>query len=548
MSTIANLDRLREVVTVFVKFGFQDILSRLDLPFDIFRLGKQEAAYEKSIWVRIRRVLENLGPSFVKFGQLMSLRPDLLPPELLEELGKLQDRVQPEDFSKIKKVVNQALGRELNQVFAWFEEEPLAAASLSQVYRAALLENGQVVAVKVQRPGIQTKVMSDLEILSFLTSGLHNFVEELKPYRLPDAFDSLKRSLMRELDFSREARYMRIARSNLASDQGVAIPRVFSELSSENLLVMELIKGSRLADLPADHSEQKKRLARTGLRAVIKQILQDGFFHADPHPGNILITHENKVCFLDWGMVGRLGQKDRQSLLSLIDAVVSRDVERLVEVLADLSEGSRKLDKRKLVLELNEVIDLYYAVELKSLNLGQLMAELLNLVREHGLRLPPDYTVMVKALMTAEGTARQLYPDMDVIKEAEPLVKRLMLARFSPEEIWKGLRAVFRDLPVLGEVFPSRLLNILNKLERDELTIGFEHKNLYRFNLSLQQATNRLTMGIIIAAMLIASSLVISSGLGPYLFGFPALGVAGYVASGLLGLWLIINIIRSRKF
>ncbi|KIX14683.1 ABC transporter [Dethiosulfatarculus sandiegensis] len=545
---MANLDRLREVVTVLVKFGFQDILARLDLPFDIFRLGKQEAAHEKDTWVRIRKVMEDLGPSFVKFGQLMSLRPDLLPPELLKELGKLQDRVQPESLEDIKKVATKSLGREMKQVFEWFEEEPLASASLSQVHRAALLEDGQVVAVKVQRPGIQAKVMSDLEILGFLTSGLHNFVEELKTYRLPDAFASLRRSLLRELDFSREARYMRIARSNLASDQGVVVPKVFAELSSENLLVMELIEGSRLADLPGDQPKKQRRLARTGLKAVIRQILQDGFFHADPHPGNILITSDDKVCFLDWGMIGRLGQRDRQSLLSLIDAVVSRDVERLVEVLADLSEGSRKLDKRKLALELSEVIDLYYAVELKSLNLGQLMAELLNLVREHGLALPPDYTVMVKALMTAEGTARLIYPDMDVIKEAEPLVKRLMLARFSPEEIWRGMRAVFRDLPVLGEVMPSRILNILNKLEKDELTIGFEHKNLYRFNLSLQQATNRLTMGIIIAAMLIASSLVISSGLGPYLFGFPALGVAGYVASGLLGLWLIINIIRSRKF
>jgi ubiquinone biosynthesis protein len=312
---------------------------------------------------------------------------------------------------------------------------------------------------------------------------------------------------------------------------------------------MEYVQGTKLKDLEPDTLADPKLTSKQGLIAAIKQILDDGFFHADPHPGNLLITEEEKICLMDWGMTGRLSERDRRELIDLLKAVMDKDSEAMVHAL--LRIGSTKgavIDQRGLERELLDVLDSYYAVPIKHMNIGRLLMAVTELLRTYRLTLPPDLVIMMKALVTAEGTARLIYPDLDVVTEARQYISRLAMDRFKPESLWRGFRFTLSQLLNLQREMPRRMMQIMNRAERGELTLGFRHENLGGLRNTLDNITNRLTFGIIIAAMIIGSSMIITTGIGPLLFGFPALGVIGYIISALLGLWLIFNIIRHRKY
>jgi len=548
LRTIARVGRFKDIVVTLVRYGFDDLVQRLDLPGTGVIKRIEKADRELGTYERIRYALEDLGPTFVKFGQIMSLRPDLLPPPLIQELTRLQDEVAPEEFHNIKGVLQQSLGGDLKEIFSAFDEKPLASASLSQVHRGVLRNGGRTVSVKVQRPGIRRKIELDLDMVEALVDRLHERSEDLRAYDLPNLVRIIRRNLLRELDFTREARNMKIARSNMAEEAGIYIPEAYEEYCSEQVLVMEYLEGTKLRDLEALAPEDAESLARQGLNAAIKQILEDGFFHADPHPGNILVAEGNMLCLLDWGMVGRLSERDRYELMDLIKAVVEKDSEGLVDSLLLLTKGEYGIDRRGLERDLLEILDTYFAVPIKDMNLGHLLLDITSLLRGFRLRLPPDLVIMVKALITAEGTARQIYPELNVVSEAEGSVERLAASRFRPGRVWHNLRGSIRHFLALQRQFPLRAYQIMDKLDRGELAIRFEHENLTGLRKTLEHIFNRLTFGIIIGSLIIGSTMIITTGIGPLLFGFPALGVIGYLISGLLGLWLVFNIIRTRKY
>jgi ubiquinone biosynthesis protein len=548
LKTISNLGRFKDIVFTLMKFGFDDLVQRLDVPGAGLVKKIHKVDRELSTYQRIRHTLEELGPTFVKFGQIMSLRPDLLPQPLIQELSRLQDEVGPEDFTKIRKVIEESLDRPLETVFSAFDEQPLAAASLSQVHQAVLVEGGVAVAVKVQRPGIRHKIEMDLGILAAIAERIHERSEELQAYDLPNLVRVTRRNLLRELDFTREARNMRIARSYASDDSAVYIPRVYEDYCSEHLLVMEYIEGTKLKDMDRATLQEPAALARQGLEAAIKQILEDGFFHADPHPGNMLIMNEKRLCLLDWGMVGRLSETDRYELIDLMKSVVEKDSRALLNALLRVANWEAGIDRRGLERELLDLLDSFYATPIGDLNLGQLLLDMTTLVREHRLRLQPDLVLMVKALMTAEGTARLIYPELDVISEAKRSVKQVAARRLEPKAILRHLRASLSDLLALSRLLPARLSEIVDKLDRGDLSVRFEHENLGGLRNTLESVSNRLTFGIIIAALIIGSSMIITTGVKPLLWGFPALGIIGYMISGVLGLWLIFTIIRTRRY
>ena len=548
LKTISNLGRFKDIVVTLIKFGFEDLVQRLAVPGMGLVRKIHPMAREMDTYERIRHALEDLGPTFVKFGQIMSLRPDLLPQPLIRELTKLQDEVAPEELSDIREVVEKGLDKPLEEVFAVFDEQPLAAASLSQVHRGVLVGDGLVVAAKVQRPDIRHKIEMDLDILAAVADRLHERSEELQAYNLPNLVQVTKRNLLRELDFSREARNMKIARTYAGEDSAVYIPRVYEDYCSEHLLVMEYIQGTKLKHMDRDSLEEPAALARQGLKAAIKQILEDGFFHADPHPGNIMITNENRLCLLDWGMVGRLSETDRYELIDLMKSLVERDTRALLNALLRITKGEAGVDRRALERDLLDLLDYFYATPIGDLNLGQLLLDMTALVREHNLRLQPDLVLMVKALVTAEGTARLIYPELDVISEAEGSVKQVAAKRFEPGAILRHVRASLSDLLALYRLVPRRFSQIIDKLDQGELSVRFEHQNLGGLRNTLDSVSNRLTFGIIIAALIIGSSMIITTGIKPLLWGFPALGIIGYLISGVLGLWLIFTIIRTRRY
>jgi ubiquinone biosynthesis protein len=546
-STVAKLRRFKDIVTTLLKYGLDEAVQRLNFPGAKLIKRIYTVDREMGIYERIRCVLEDLGPTFVKFGQIMSLRPDLLPSDLLFELSKLQDEVPPVEISKIRPVVEKGLGQSIESVFSTFDNESIAAASISQVHRAVLKKEGSIVVAKVQRPGIRKKIQADLDILESVARRLHENSDDLRPYDLPNLVSVVRRNLIREIDFRIEAQNLRIART-FASETDVRIPEVYNEYCSEQMLVMEYIQGEKIRDIDPG-GEDAQGLAKQGLNAVIKQILEDGFFNADPHPGNLLVTADMQLCILDWGMVGHLTERDRYELIDLLKSIVDKDSDALVHVLLRLSKfAGGEIDNRALERELLYILNTYYAVPLQDVNIGKLLLAIITVLRNYHLQLPPDLVIMVKALVTAEGTARQVYPELDVVSEAKNYISRLAEQRFNPENLWRSFQTNVSNIWTAQRDIPRQLLNIFSKLESGDLGLHFHLDKLESLVNTLENSSNRLTTGIIVAALIMGSSMIITTGVGPFIFGFPVLGVIGYLISTVMGLWLVVTILRAKKY
>ncbi len=546
LKTLANLGRFKEIAFTLLKYGFDDVVDRLHLPGKFFSSVKVVPHKDKTTFERIRLTLEELGPTFIKFGQVMSLRPDLLPHDLIRELCKLHDRVPMLEFTLIKNVVEKELNRPLEEVFSRFDEEPLASASLAQVHRANL-PDGTPVAVKVQKPDIRKTVNRDLSILEDMVEALEDRIEVFAFYDAPGMVRELKHAMLKELDFAIEVRNMRIAEANFEGDPQVRIPGVHEEFSTGRLITMELFEGKRLRELDTASPEQRRELAVLGLRTAVRQVLEHGFFHADPHPGNMIVMDGGVIGLLDWGMVGRLTQQARYELIDLIVAVAGRDCPATATALLRLA-GADHGNKAALERDLLDILDIYGDLTIKEINLGEMARDMTALLRSHRIRMPADLTLMLKAVVTAEGTARELCPDLSVVSEAEPFVKKLVKERYKPAVLWRTLRRALSDLLDMYGQLPQRLNRVFSKMDKGELSIRFEHHNLGGLLQTIETATNRLTFALIIGALIIGSSLIITTGIEPHLFGFPLLGILGYLISGVLGLWLVFLIIRRRKF
>ncbi len=544
-----NLARLKDMAVILIRYGFGDILHRLDLPVkDLVRRISPETDTDMDVYQRIRHAFEELGPTFVKFGQILSMRPDLLPVPLTRELTKLQDAVAPVTFEKVKTILENEFDMPLDQLFHDFEATPVAAASLSQVHRAVLPGRRTIVAVKVRRPGIEQVVKTDLNILETLARQSHDKIETLRVYDLPGIVASTRRTLLREIDFSREARYTQIAGSKNETGSGILIPEVFPEYSTPRVLVTAFISGTKITpdlDLP---EEQRKALAGAGLKAAVNQILEHGFYHADPHPGNMVITSDNQLCLMDWGMVGRLTPDEKNDLLFMIRAGVDRDSRKLAQMVLSIAISQKEVVFQQLEKDLMEIMDIYLSLPIKDIRVGQLLEDLVQVLKSHSLRLPPDMSIVIKALITVEGTARILFPELDVVSEAEPHIRRLVSRQYSTRYFLQRLRKNLSSIWMLQQHLPETFSVISKKLADGKLSIQFDHRNLNHFQKTLESSFNRLTLGIVLAAMIIGSSMIITTGVRPWIFGFPALGILGYLISAFIGLWLVITIIRSKDY
>ena len=549
LHTLSRLNRFKEISFTLIKYGFGDLLARLDLPerIKITRPAPKSVRQEESTWKRIRYVLTELGPTFVKFGQLLSLRTDLLPPDLASELSRLQDDVQAEDWEAISAQIEKNLEHPVDEVFAYIDPQPLAAASLAQVHRALLAADKTVVAIKVQRPGIEHVIRNDLDIMAGLARQVHERVESMALYDLPGLVHELRRLLLRELDFELEARNIRLAQANFQGHDYIRFPRVFSEFSTRKVLIMELVLGTKLRNVSALPEKQRLLLAQNGLRASLKQILEDGFFHADPHPGNIFIMDDGTFTMLDWGMVGRLTPETRLKLISLLEGIVDRDSETVLDILLDFSEHESGVDIDELHRDIMDLLDDYYSLPLAEINIGQLLSSITSLLHQYKIRIKSDLAIMIKAMVTSEGSARLLYPQLDVVAEARPFVRRIALGKYSPRFIQRQIRKGFANALQMQKDLPRQANHILKKLEDDQLSIRFEHKNLEGMRLTLDRIANRLTLGIITGCMIIGSSMIITTGVHPLLFGYPALGLIGYLLAACVGFWLVIDILRRKK-
>lgn len=542
-----HMGRLKDIVIVLLRYGFDDLVQKLNLPgrFILKRVIRTEEHLTTP--ARIRRVLEELGPTYIKFGQVMSLRSDLLPQDVVEELRHLQDAVPPADPEAIRKRLQQELDAPIDEVFAEFDPEPLAAASLAQVHRAVLASNGRQVAVKIQRPGIAKVIRSDIALLRLLVEQIEKRTDAFAIYDLPALLDEFERTIERELSYVRERTSMRIFRRNFAETGWLHIPSVDDKLCTDRLLVMELVEGDKIGELAAD-DYRRGLLAKRGLQVICQQILQDGFFHADPHPGNLLALEGGRLCLLDCGMVGRLTQASRDQLTSLLKATIDHDAETVSDLILALTDGRHRCDYDRLTLDVLDLLDNYHSNRLCDIHIGNFLWDLTDIIREHHLRLPQNLAMMIRALVTAEGVARQLDPDFDIFSEIAPVVEKLGRSQWHPQRVVDGLADQVDRIWSIGRSLPRRIDHVVDKVENDQLSITFKHDNLENLQETIDDTASRLTVAIILAAIVIGSSIIITTESGPVLFGVPVLGLIGFLISAILGMWVVWNILRSHRW
>ena len=536
--------RANEILAVLARHGFAEALGRLGRPAR--RWAGAAAAPARSTGERLRLAAEELGPAFVKLGQLLSARPDIVPHEILLELRRLQDHVHPLPFAELRPVLAAGLGRDPGEVFAELDERPAAAASLAQVYFGRLV-SGEVVAVKVRKPGIRRRLETDLDLAERLAARLQSHVPALRAIDLSGALAELHAGVLRELDFRHEARHQAFFNARFPVDGLVFAPRVHTEFCSEQVLVMERVDGLPVAEAVSLPVPARRRLAAAGADALLRQAFLLGFFHGDPHAGNLLVTRDARLCFLDWGLAGHLTPRLRVALADFWAAAVAQDAEALVRVAAEIAPDEARPDahglEREVALVLREELD--FAAGLPAL--GRAMVRLLFVFGQGGIPLSREYALLAKALLSIEETGRLLDPGFDLRPHAAPVLRELRRERTGVRAVARRTREAARHLlPGLG-VLPLELSRLVRRLGHDHLAINLHHRGLGEHDDAMKVAANRIALGVIIGALIIGSSLVVTTGATPRLFGLPALGVVGYLISALLGLRVVWDIIRHGR-
>jgi len=553
LSAARDLGRLHDIASILIRYGFSDMVRRLGMANALERAGKvlhwKEAGGLARLEppARVRRALEEMGPTFIKLGQILATRMDLFSPEWIAEFEKLQDRAPSVPFAQIRQQLLEDLGAVPEEVFAELIPEPLAAASIAQVHRARL-QDGVEVIVKVRRPGIRPIVEADLRLLQRLAKIVEAESPEMSRFRPQEVVRQFTLSLRRELDLAAECRNAeRIAR-NFTDHPEIVIPKVYWTWTGERVNVQEAVIGIPGRDLEAADQAglNRKILAQRGAQAVLKMILEDGFFHADPHQGNIFYLPENRIAIIDFGMVGRLSTDRRTQVVDLLHGLVEREAERVVEILLDWA-GDAEINIDSLKLEIDGLVDQYHGVPLKELNISTILADLTTLLRDYHLSLPPDLTLLTKSLISLEGMGRQLDPEFDLVTETSPFLRRALLARYAPDAlVRRGWRALAGGLDILTGL-PQDLRQLLRSARSGKLQVHVDVTRLQRFGDQLDRATSRLTMGIVIAALIIGSSIVMTIERGPVLLGLPLFGLLGFIGAATAGIWLLLSIRRSGR-
>ncbi len=490
----------------------------------------------------------NSVPTFVKMGQIMSTRPFLIPAELVIELSKLQDQVAPFARDEVDRIIEKELGKPVDELFQTFSAEPVASASLSQVHRATTLA-GEDVAVKIQRPNVKQIMEKDLSILRDLAVLLDRYVVETRPFDPVGIIDEVAKSAKQEVDFMYEARNLEVFARNFADDPRIYLPKVRWDLSTSRVLTMNFIDGIKISEVDKLRAAGIDPVAvtRAGGQLLARQIFEFGFFHADPHPGNLFVLPGNRIAPVDFGMMGKLSHGSLELVADLLVAATSDDTRRLVRVLQNHELFGDEVRPAALEGDLALFLNRYHGVPLSKLNVRALMGDAFDIMTTHQIKFPPELMMLGKALMTYEEVARLLYPEYDFVTELLPSIKKLSTRKFQPGSIVSDISSYMVDLRDVLINLPFEARRIARNLRKGELSIAFHHKGLEQFILELEKASNRLAFALIIAALIVASSLIMTRPFGWSVYGVPVLGLVGFVTAGVLGIWLVIAILRSGK-
>ena len=544
-----SLGRITEIAQVAVRHGFGYFFHRNRLTDLVPGNGQGPGEPPSERGRHLRELLDELGPTFVKFGQLLSMRPDVLPPDIISELRGLQDDVTPFSFKEAEAVIREDLGQPLDRLFREFDPVPMAAASIGQVHEA-VLPNGRRVAVKVQRPGAPRQIEADLNLMYQAARLAKERVRALDFIDARGLVDEFARSIRQELDYRLEGRNADTFRKNFAGHPHVVVPRVYWSYTRPRVLTLEYIDGTQLADLDTlDYGlEQRRRLAEVLTEAWMTMIFRHGFFHGDPHPANILVLSPDRIGLVDFGLAGRLTDEDVSKATRLFIDVANENVEALPKRLGDLGVRYPKEREEEFVAELRELFYRYYGATLEEIDPMQVVREVFSVIYRMNLRLPTRFVLLDRSIATLGSVGVELSPDFNVFEVARPYARSLMLGRYTPARIASRARRESWNLARIASEMPYQVHEVLEQARDGQIEVGFVHKGLDEFMHRMDVVFNRLVMALVVAGGLIGSSLIgILAKEGPQLLGLHALSVLGFILSGILGVWLLWGVLRSGR-
>lgn len=556
--TYRSAKRLQEIINVFIKHGFGQIIDQIHLGRFITLKKRLRSfgtwTYYKvpTVAERLRIAFEELGPTFIKLGQLLSSRPDLVSMIYAKEFKKLQDRVPTFPIEQVYQTIEEELGMPVAKIFQDFNPEPIGSASIAQVHNAILM-NGTKVIVKVRRPGIEEQIMLDLNILQGLAKLIEKYVPESKLFDPVGIVDEFAKSITKELDFRREARNALIFRENFKDYKKVYIPYVFKEFTTKKILVMEKVEGVRIDDI---NSIKEKGLDIEGILNIVidmyfKQIFDHGFFHGDPHPGNILVTDDACVALVDFGITGKIDEEFKESYANIAIAIINQNIDKLITEYLKLGIIPDDIDREKLEKELKDDIEdiLYpiYAYRIEEIQISELIESIMKVALKHRLRFLPELLLIDKVLIMLEGLTKELCPDKSIIELIKPYAREIISKRIHPDFYLNKTFKIIRELRDAVENIPFQIKKLLKKAVKDEITVRMYHVNLPEFIKDIDRASNKISFSLIVSAMILSSSIMHASQVKPLIYGVSLFGLIIGVVAFFLGLWLLISIIRSGK-
>jgi ubiquinone biosynthesis protein len=512
-TAMQDLKRARDILNVGAKYGFLiDPAFTAKVP-GLGLLRPEKDIAELSRGERAKRVLEELGPTFVKLGQVLSIRPDLIPPDIVDSLSQLQKNVAPLPPEELRDVVEGYLGAKIEEHFESFDLTPMAAASIAQVHRAKLKVDGEIrdVVVKLQRPGIREKMESDLSILYWLARAAEGSIKEASLYQPVGIVREFEAALLQELDFLHEARNIQEITRNFESRPGLLeLPKVYEHLTSQKLLVMSFVEGIRITDIAGNDAYDSEELLQRALEVIFEMVFTDGFFHGDPHPGNMLVTADSRIAMLDFGLMGRLTKEEQETLIQLALAVFSRNATQLTRVVMKIGQVPPDFNRLAFEADVRRLMDKYLGVELAKINSQNLVRECMEMIVEHHVRLPPEYAILGRAAGTIEGIGRIIYPEFNVIKVAAPFVTRLVQRRLDPTKLGTEAMGLALSLQQLLTDAPLQASRLLDDLEAGRLNVGIHGKALEELISAQRVHSVRVVLVGSVATLIIAAAITLS--------------------------------------